>query len=146
MADYAAAFAQLHAAAERAFGNDGAIIVTGDVQAESAKGLAAIEKAQVTLDGNTTTVKYAGATDAPIKLTKIDGRWKLPVAQLLEGADPKAGDKGARELQAEARIARKMSEEITAGKFKQGAQRGQGSVAIAFAGAGEGRRAKIIPI
>ena len=108
MADYAAAFAQLHAAAEHVFGTDGAIIVTGDIRAESAKGLAAIEKAQQPIiDGNTATVKYAGATDAPIKLQKIDGRWKLPVSQLFDGADSKAGDKGVKELQAEARIARR---------------------------------------
>ncbi|HET6246234.1 MAG TPA: hypothetical protein VFE47_00910 [Tepidisphaeraceae bacterium] len=123
MADYAAAFAQLHAAAEHAYGAEGAVILTGDVQAESAKGLAAIEKATVTLDGNNATVKYEGATDAPIRLTKIDGRWKLPVSQLLDGTDEKAGEKGVKELLAEGQIARTMAEEITAGKYKEGANK-----------------------
>ena len=138
MAEYAAAFAQVHLAAEHGFhGAEGATILTGDVQAESAKGLAAIEEAKVTLDGNTALVQYTGATDAPIRLVKIDGRWKLPVAQLLDGADSKAGEKGVNELLSEAQIARRMADEITAGKFKEGANKAKGSLALAIAGAGK---------
>jgi hypothetical protein len=123
MADYAGSLADLRAAARQAYGAAGAVIVIGDTKAESDKGLAAIEKAEVTIKGDTASVKYAGATDAPIRLVKVDGRWKLPISQLAEGQDANASEMVVKELAAQTRIARTMAQEINAGKYKEGANK-----------------------
>ena len=74
MADYSAALVALHQAAEKSYGRDGANMVTGDINAQSADGLAAIEKSEAAVEGDHAVVKFAGATDPPVKLTKVDGR------------------------------------------------------------------------
>ena len=58
MADYAASLASLHHQAAKTFGNEGASIVTGDTDAESAEGLEAIDQSDVTITGDTALVKY----------------------------------------------------------------------------------------
>jgi hypothetical protein len=123
MAEYAAALVALHDSAEKAYGPESANFITGDMKSESEKGLAAIDKSEVMIDHDTATVKYAGATDAPIRLVRVDGRWKLPVVQLLEGADKESEEKGVKELTLQSQIAHNMAVEIAAGKYKEGANK-----------------------
>jgi hypothetical protein len=118
MADYAAALAALHRAASKAYGPEGANAVTGDTAAQSADGLAAIDKAEETIDGNTAVVKYAGATDPAVKLVRVDGIWKLPLSQLLNGADKPTEDRRLAELGTQTRVAADTTAEIVAGKYK----------------------------
>ena len=54
-------------------------LVTGDIAAQSTDALAAIDKADVTIVGDKASVQFASARDAPVKLEKVDGRWKLPL-------------------------------------------------------------------
>jgi len=121
MADYAGALAVLHKAAEQAYGVEGANKVTGDMLAQSAEGLAAIDKADATIDGDTATVKFAAASDPPVRLVKVDGFWKLPFSQLLEGADKAAEQRRYKELRHQADLARKTAEEVKAGRYREGA-------------------------
>jgi hypothetical protein len=123
MADNAAAIVELHQAAEKAFGADGANLVTGDIKAESLTALAAIEKAEIKFEGGSATVKYPGATDAPIKLMKTGGKWRIPVTQLLDNADRAAEERGTAELSHQAALARQMASEIAAGQIREGASR-----------------------
>lgn len=118
MADYAAALAGLHRAAVKAYGPEGANVVTGDTVAQSADGLAAIDKAEESINGDTAVVKYAGATDPAVKLVREDGVWKLPFSQLLNGADKAAEERRLIELATQTRIANDMAAEIVAGKYK----------------------------
>ncbi|HZK81328.1 MAG TPA: hypothetical protein VFC46_09685 [Humisphaera sp.] len=120
MADYAGALVLLHKAAEKAYGAEGANKVTGDMAAQSAEGLAAIEKADATIDGDTAVVKFAGATDPPVRLVKVDGAWKLPFSQLLDGADKAAEQRRIKELKHQADVARKTAEEVKAGRYREG--------------------------
>ncbi len=121
MADYSAALVGLHKAAESAYGPEGAKVVTGDINAQSADGLAALDKAEVKIDGDTALVKLAGATDPPVMLVRVDGRWKVPLSQLLDGADKSVELQRYRVLTMQAGLARKTAEEVSAGKFREGA-------------------------
>jgi hypothetical protein len=123
MADYSAALAALHRAAEKSYGRDGANMVTGDINAQSADGLASIEKAEVAIEGDHALVKFTGATDPPVKLIRVAGRWKLPLTQLLDGADRPAELRRLAELILQARLAQETANEINAGKYKEGPSR-----------------------
>ncbi len=118
MADYAAALAALHHQAAKTFGDEGANLVTGDTDAESAEGLEAIEQSDITITGDTALVTYKSSEDAPIKLTKIKGQWKLPLSQLTAGAELGAEQHRLEELASQAHLAQQTAEEIAQGKYK----------------------------
>ncbi|MDB5299954.1 MAG: hypothetical protein JWO87_1617 [Phycisphaerales bacterium] len=118
MADYAAALADLHRAAGKAFGPEGANTVTGDTAAESADGLAAIDHAEESINGQTATVKYAGATDPAVTLVRVNGTWKLPLSQLLNGADKVTEERRLTELATQTKVANETTADIAGGKYK----------------------------
>ena len=120
MADYAQALAMLHQAARNAYGPAGANTVTGDIEAQSQDGLSAIEKAEVVITGDTAEIRFRDATDPPVSLMKIGDGWKLPLAQLLDGADRKAEERRCKELLTQAAAARKTADEVKAGKYREG--------------------------
>src|SRR4051812_15035556 len=92
MAAMAAQIAQLYKASAKAFGEEQAKALTGDVAAE----LGRIDRGGVSIPGDAATVVYkpapptgkdpadATAVDAspPMQLKKIDGRWQVPVSSL----------------------------------------------------------------
>ncbi|HWE02938.1 MAG TPA: hypothetical protein VG326_11070 [Tepidisphaeraceae bacterium] len=121
MADYSAALVLLHKAAEQAYGAEGANKVTGDMTAQSAEGLAAIDKGEVAIDGDSAIVKFTGANDPPVRLVKVNGSWKLPFWQLLEGADKGAEQRRFKELKHQADLARKTAAEVKVGRYREGA-------------------------
>ena len=126
MADYTAALVALHKAAEKAYGPEGANLVTGDINAQSIEALAAIEKADVVYKGDKSDkadVTYAGAKDAPVQLVKVAGRWKLPLAQLLQGVDKALQHQRLKELLHQAGLASDMARELSNGKYKEGPAR-----------------------
>lgn len=118
VADYAAALAALHRAAVDMYGADGANTVTGDMSAQSADGLAAIDKAQAEVNGDAATVRFADADDPPVHLVKVAGDWKLPLSQLLNGADKPAQERKIAELDVQTKLAHQIASEIRSGKFK----------------------------
>lgn len=118
MADYAEALAALHRAAIQAYGPEGGNTVTGDMDAQSADAMAAIDRAEASVDGATALVKYADATDAPVRLVKVDGSWRLPLAQMLGGVDHAAQERRLTELRSQTQLARETTREIAAGKYK----------------------------
>jgi hypothetical protein len=123
MADYAAALVALHRAAEKAYGLDGANVVTGDINAQSSDALAAIEKAEIMVTGDKASVKYAGAKDDPVHLIKAGNRWKLPLADLLANVDKDSEQQRLTELRHQAQLASEMANELSSGKYKEGPSR-----------------------
>jgi hypothetical protein len=85
--------------------------------------LAAIDKAEVTVTDDKAAVTYAGAKDAPVRLVKVNGRWKLPLSQLLDGADKAAEKQRLAELKHQAHVANDMAKDLTNGKYKEGPSR-----------------------
>jgi hypothetical protein len=118
MADYSAALAALHKEAIKAFGKNGANAVTGDTDAESAEGLDAIDKAEVALEGDTASLRYKSGGDAPVVLKKVNGQWKLPLSQLISGADHSAEQARLEEFASQSRLAQQTADEIARGKYK----------------------------
>ena len=113
VAEVAAAFAQMHAAAAKTFGEGHA----GKFGETDSADIDQIESAEITLNGDTATVRYKDSKHRPFDLKKSGGRWKLPAAQLGKPADAAALDQQLADLAVQAKLMRQIAEEIKAGKF-----------------------------
>lgn len=116
-AGYAASLARLHQAALAAFGEDGARTVTSDLEAESAQGLAAIDKAEVTIKLDDATVQYPGAQDPPLRLKRVGGFWKIALWPLGQEANPRTVDQRVSDLDQLTREAALLGADIAKAKF-----------------------------
>jgi len=130
MAGMAAQIAELHKASAKAFGDDEAKVLTGDMAMEIGR----IDEAEVSIDGDTATVRYApraaatgastdGEADAPpgpppMVLKKVDGRWRVPVAELSKDTTPAEIEQRLTDLEAQTKIIGELSAEISQGKYK----------------------------
>jgi hypothetical protein len=130
MAGMAAQIAELHKASAKAFGEEEAKGLTGDVAMEMGR----IDEAEVSFDGDTATVRYApppatpaasteGEADAPpapppLVLKKVDGRWRVPVAELSKDTTPAEIEQRLTDLEAQTKIIAELSAEIAQGKYK----------------------------
>ncbi|HZN68678.1 MAG TPA: hypothetical protein VFB66_25585 [Tepidisphaeraceae bacterium] len=117
MADMAGAMAQLQRSAVRSFGAEGAKQLVGDTHATDAEGLARIEAAEVRVASDTATVTLAEGKEAPVTLKRIEGEWKIPVAELARGANQAALDEQLSELAIQTKLVRELAGEVEAGKF-----------------------------
>jgi hypothetical protein len=122
MAELAGAIAGLNKDAVAAFGAEGAKLLTGDVAAAAAKGLANLNAASEKIDGDKATVMVAegGAGESPVNLVKQDGKWKYPVSEMAKGIDPAQIDQGIADAAAQAKLLKEAAEEVRAGKYKTG--------------------------
>jgi len=127
MAGMAAEIARLNKAATKAFGEEQAKALTGDIGAEISR----IDEAKVSIDGDTATVVYKPGepapkqTDlasadpaAPLQLTKVDGRWRVPMAKLSKGATPEQIEQRLSDVDVQTKVVAEITAEITQGKFK----------------------------
>lgn len=120
MADLAAALAGLRKEAVAAFGDEGAKVLTGDMQALAAQGLARLAAASEKIDGDTATVVVEGDAEQPVNLVKQDGKWRYPVAEMAKGIDPAQIEKGVEDATAQTKLLREAAEEVRADKFETG--------------------------
>jgi hypothetical protein len=127
MASMAAEIANLNKAATKAFGKEQAQELTGDLGAE----LTRIDEAKVSIDGDTATVVYKPGepapkqTDlanadpaAPLQLSKIDGRWRIPMAKLSKGATAEQIEQRLSDVDVQAKVIAEITAEVTQGKYK----------------------------
>ncbi len=127
MAGMATAIAKLNKAAAKAFGEEQAKALTGDLGAE----LTRIDEAKVSIDGDTATVVYKPGepapkqTDlasadpaAPLQLVKVDGRWQVPMAKLSKGATPEQIEQRLSDVEVQTKVVADITTEITEGKHK----------------------------
>ena len=117
MADMAGAMAQLQRSAVKSFGAEGAKQLVGDTHATDAEGLARIEAADVKIASDTATVTLAEGQEAPVTLKRVEGEWKIPVAELARGANQAALDEQLSELAIQTKLVRELAGEVEAGKF-----------------------------
>lgn len=122
MAEMARAMALLQKAAVKAFGEEGAREIVGDTQATDAEGRARIDAADVRVTGDTATVIVPEGEDAPVVLKRVNGRWKVPMAELSKNADPAALDERLAELTEQRKLVAQLTDEIGAGQFLSPAQ------------------------
>jgi hypothetical protein len=137
MASMAAQLAELHKASVKAFGEEEAKSLTGDVGMEMGR----IDEAQITFEGDTATVRYAAPTtnssdtppdpaaaqepdtDAappspPLTLKKIEGHWRVPISELSKDTTEGDIDQRLSDLEAQNKIITELTAEITQGKYK----------------------------
>lgn len=140
--DMARAFARLHAAAAGRFGPEAAGRFTDGTAAQFEQTLARIDAAEVAIDGDAATVRYAESTDRPYALKRVGSAWRLPAAQFSQGASAEALDRQMAELVVQARIVNEMAGEIAAGRYKTADAAGQAwrsRMMSALGGQGPGR-------
>ena len=122
MADMAKAMAELQKAAVKAFGEEGAKQLVGDTQANDTEGRARIDAADVRVQGDSATVIVREGEDAPVILRRVDGHWKVPMAELSKNADPAALDERLAELSEQRKLVAELTQEIGGGQFSSAAQ------------------------
>lgn len=144
MADYAAALAGLQKSAVAAFGEEGAKELTGD--APPGEEVARIDAAALSVDGDDATVTFvpdkkdvkppAGQQPKgeeedpppppePVRLKKVDGHWRVPVAGLSKGAAPEEVKQRLADLAAQTKLIQEISTEVAAGKYKSAEKAGE---------------------
>lgn len=140
MASMAAEIARLHKSAAKAFGEDAAKELTGDLSAE----LSRIDDAEIIFSGaDAATVRYKPPTTAPSKpgapsderaaeddlpppppvvLKKIEGRWRVPVSELSRDTTPEEIAQRLADLDAQMKLVAELTGEIAKGKHKSAAK------------------------
>jgi hypothetical protein len=116
-ASMAAALARLRVAALRAYGPQGADVVTGDSDAGAADSAARIDTADVTVTGDVATVVYRDEKDSPFVLKKSGGQWKVPVSQLGKPLDAATLDERLADLAVQQKVVEQLTREIEQRKF-----------------------------
>jgi len=122
MADMAKAMATLQRSAVKAFGREGAKEVVGDTDASNTDSNARIDSAEVKVQGDIATVTMEDGEEAPVVLKRVDGRWRLPMAELSRGADLAALEERLAGLAEQSKLVRELAEEVGAGKYASPAQ------------------------
>jgi hypothetical protein len=122
MADMAKAMAALQRSAVKAFGREGAKEVVGDTDATDTDSKARIDSAEVKVNGDTATVTMEDGEEAPVVLKRVDGRWRLPMAELSRGADLAALEERLAGLAEQSKLVRELADEVGAGKYASPAQ------------------------
>jgi hypothetical protein len=116
-AEMAAALADFRRAAAKAFGEDGAKVVTGDTGVGAAESIARINAADIAITGDTAIVTYPDQTESPFVLKKVAGRWRVPVSQLGKPLEKAALDQRLADLAVQRDVLRELTDRITKGKF-----------------------------
>jgi hypothetical protein len=130
MAAMAVEIAQLHKASVKAFGEEQAKGLTGDVAAEMGR----IDAAEVAVDGDTATVRYkesppdpaagkeppkeAPPPAPPMVLKRVSGVWRVPMAELSKGSTPEEIEQRLSDLAAQTKIIKELTAEVAQGKHK----------------------------
>jgi hypothetical protein len=125
MADLAAALNRLHAAAAKAFGEPAAAKLTGDLDDQYAQSLARIDAAEVKVEGDRAAIRYPGAAQDEYELKRADGRWRIPAAHFVHGADAATLDRQLAEMALQSGIVRELTAEVEAGRYKNADSAGE---------------------
>jgi hypothetical protein len=82
-----------------------------------------IDSAKVQLDGDTrAVVRNDNAEGPPMALTRSNGQWRVPVAELSKDVEAADVERNVAALLDQARLMRQLSAEVAAGKYKTAAE------------------------
>src|SRR5688572_6342346 len=144
MSSMATQIAQLYRTSVKAFGEEQAKGLTGDMGAEMSR----IDEAKVSIEGDTATVRYekpeaaktesaapdpatpdpadapddpddaASSPPPPMVLKKVEGRWQVPVSELSKDTTPEEIEQRLADLALQTKVIAELSGEIAEGKYK----------------------------
>ncbi|HEX8915290.1 MAG TPA: hypothetical protein VF796_23255, partial [Humisphaera sp.] len=118
MADQARALNALYRVTAAAYGADAAGRFADDATAQFDATAAKIDAADLTVSGDTATVRYAEAKDRPYTLARVRGHWRVPVAQFTGGQPAAAVDQAVAEMRVMTRVIDAFAAEVAAGRHK----------------------------
>jgi hypothetical protein len=120
IAEMANSLSRMRQAAIAAFGIEGARGLAGNPGA-LADGLAQVDAAEEKVMGNSATLQM-GDTNAPgggaLKVTRVGAEWRVPMAELSKGRDPKEIEANLEQAQIQKDVVEDIATELSAGKFK----------------------------
>jgi hypothetical protein len=105
-------------AAEGAYGAN-AKDLTGDTEAGTAAGLAKIDAAPENIAGDNATVDPSGIPGTPpLALKKVDGKWRIPIAELARGVDQNTIQQRLDDLSFMSKMMDESADEVSKGMYK----------------------------
>jgi len=118
MATMAVSQKRFRSAAEAEYG-DSAKELTGDTEAGTAEGLAKIDAAPETINGDTATVDPTGQPGvAPLTLKKVNGQWRIPISELARGVDQNTIQQRLDDLAFMSQMMNESADEVSKGMYK----------------------------
>jgi hypothetical protein len=117
MSDMALALANLRRAATQAYGVDGVRALAGDREAQLADGLSKLDAAHESIDGDHAQVTTDDPESEPVKLVRVDGRWKVPMSDLAPSVDPTIVEQRLTDLAVQINVINKTAREVEAGHY-----------------------------
>jgi hypothetical protein len=121
IATRAAAEKRFRAAAEKAFGPEGMLLLVPDTRGAMVESMAKLDVAKETVNGDTATVSGLDESSPDVTLKQLDGSWKIPVNQFARGSDEEVRTRLDEERMA-VEVINESTEEVSAGKFKTPAE------------------------
>jgi hypothetical protein len=102
-------------AAIKAFGEEDARKLVGDVAGDEAKGMALIDQAQEQVNGDSATVSDGQQS---ITLKKQDGKWVFPMSAFAPDVNATTIDNAVTAIGEQQKLLTEVTTEITKGKYK----------------------------
>lgn len=112
------AIARLRPIAIQRYGEVPARIVTGDPDASASEQHAKLESAFQQIDGDTARLAFPDPAADPIKLRRIDGRWRFSIADRAAGLSPEELETRAADLSSAASIVEEVATLCQGGKWQ----------------------------
>jgi hypothetical protein len=98
-----------------ALGEEAAKKIVGDAAADAAESESRIRAAEVKIQGSKATVDMG---DRPVTLVQVDGKWKVPVADLVEGMSEADVDQTTTQVKIWSTVVKQVTDEVNGGKYK----------------------------
>jgi hypothetical protein len=116
--DFAVAIADLNHAMEHRFGREEAQAALPQSSQDLNQSLGFIDKAEEKVDGDSAVVSNTpGTAPSTIMLKKVDGIWKISLADQANSTSPKQLDETLTMLTTQCRLMREVTADVKAGKF-----------------------------
>jgi len=78
---------------------------------------ATIDQSEQQINGDTATLKAAGGDSPPFTLQRVDGKWRIPLAVLLQNVEPDFLADQARQIEIQIKVMKSAAVDVAAGKY-----------------------------
>jgi hypothetical protein len=123
MAHRAEAEAKFRKAAVNAFGEQKAKLLVGDSEVAGSEAMTQIDVSEEKVDGDKATVSN-NSGQAPLALTRVNGKWKIPASEFAKGTDVAEIEKQLPDMEFFAGLIDGYATDVAAGKYKSAEEAG----------------------